>query len=66
MSRNNFNRLRLERLKRRISQWDVAKATGIHPTIISKFESGNITLSEGQIIKIREALGISEKGEVCN
>ena len=37
MSGENF---RIERLRHRLSQWQIARKTGIHPGRISRYENG--------------------------
>lgn len=55
--------LRIERLKRRMTQWELTKQTGIKPARISLFENGYIDLEDFEIDKIKQALGITEGGQ---
>ena len=49
-------RLTAERIKRGITQYELAKKTGIHPTDISKVESGRFPTFQGWKIRIAKAL----------
>ena len=49
--------LRLERIKKRISQWQLAQATGIGQSRISLFECGYIKLTAGELASISDVLG---------
>jgi len=49
---------RLKRLKLRISQWELAKLTGISQSRISLFERDQIVLKDREIKKIPEVLNI--------
>lgn len=49
-------RLTAERIKRGITQYELAKKTGIHPTDISKVESGRFPTFHGWKIRIAKAL----------
>jgi transcriptional regulator with XRE-family HTH domain len=51
-------RLRMERIRQRISQWVLGLKTGIDPSRISRFENNLLQLSDPEITKIREALGL--------
>jgi len=50
--------IRLERIKRRVSQWQLAQATGIGQSRISLFECGYIKLTAGELASISDALGL--------
>jgi len=50
--------IRLERIKRRISQWQLAQATGIGQSRISLFENGFVKLRAEELGSIRRALGL--------
>lgn len=50
--------LRLERVRRRMSQWALAQATGIGQSRISLFECGHIKLNAGELASIRDVLGL--------
>ena len=45
-----------EREKRGITQYELSKKTGIHPTDITKIESGRFPIFPGWKIRIAEAL----------
>jgi DNA-binding XRE family transcriptional regulator len=49
------------RAKKRLTQWDVRKATGIHQSKISLIENGYVNPSEDEKIKIATALGVNVK-----
>lgn len=45
---------------KRITQWDIRKATGIHQSKISLIERGYVVPSEEERIAIAEALGLKD------
>lgn len=49
-------RLTSERKKRGVTQYELSKKTGIHPTDISKVESGKFPTFPGWKIRIAKAL----------
>lgn len=54
-----MNRLREERVIRRITQIKVALATGINPSKISLIENGYIQPRDDEKAKLSNALGVS-------
>lgn len=54
----NFEDVRLLRLKMRVSQWRLSRATGIPQSKISLFERGDIDLKPVDIESICQALGM--------
>jgi len=48
--------LRLERLRLRLSQFEIALQTRIPPRRISAFENGYVNLSADEIARLRDAL----------
>jgi ribosome-binding protein aMBF1 (putative translation factor) len=54
-------KLEVERRKRFMSQWDLARATGIIQTRLSLIERGEVKPKEQEIGAIGKALGISLK-----
>ena len=55
----NSEDLRLARLKRRMSQWALAQATGIGQSRISLFECGYVKLTAGELASISDVLGLA-------
>ena len=53
--------IRLQRVQRRISQWELAKRTGISQSRISLFENGYIELKDEEVDRIMDALTV-ERG----
>jgi transcriptional regulator with XRE-family HTH domain len=53
-----FEALRLERLKRRLTQFQLSQLTGIRPSRISMFENGIVQLRNSEIDKLCEALKV--------
>ncbi len=56
-----MNRFKLRRIRKNLTQYQLAKATGIHQSTISLFENGMIDLPEESLQKIRQELGLSER-----
>ncbi len=54
-------RLEYERRHRGLSQAELARQTGLHPSTISKIESGRLNPYESQIRKLATALDMSEE-----
>jgi len=54
-------KLEVERRKRFMSQWDLARSTGIIQTRLSLIERGEVKPKEGEIRAIAKALGIPFK-----
>ncbi len=54
-------KLEVERRKRFMSQWDLARSTGIIQTRLSLIERGEVKPKEGEIGAIAKALGIPFK-----
>ncbi|HVM73776.1 MAG TPA: helix-turn-helix transcriptional regulator [Candidatus Paceibacterota bacterium] len=52
-------RVRATRLKKKISQADVAKLLGVHRSFVSQIERGVVNLSLKNIEKLARALGVS-------
>lgn len=53
------NRIVTARLKKGMSQWDLALKTGIHQTTLSRFENGSRRPGYSQIKKLAEVLDVS-------
>ena len=51
--------LRKERLERELSQWEMSKRAGLHPTYISRLENGRLGISFQTLALCAEALGLS-------
>jgi len=52
-------RVKTLRLDKKMSQGDVAKKLGVHPTYISKIERGEQNMSLEGMEKLAKALGVS-------
>ncbi len=59
MSAKICNKIRFERLKRRLSQEELALAAGITQTGLSKIENGSVSPTIDTIEFLAEALGMS-------
>jgi len=57
----NLQRLRFERLSRKVSQEEVAQALGINRSSYHKKENGSIKISVEEFAKILELLKIPER-----
>jgi len=54
------NQLRAERLKKRLTIWDLAQITHLHPSTLSHIEHGHRRAWPKQRSRIAEALGVPE------
>jgi len=54
--RSNLRKIRI--FDKRISQWELSKKSGVHPSRISLFECGKKTPSLNEMDRIAAALGI--------
>jgi len=52
-------KIKIKRIERGITQWELAKMIGIHPTTMSLFETGKIKPSKETLEKIAKILGCS-------
>ena len=50
--------LRKERLERELSQWEMSKRAGLHPTYISRLENGRLGISIQTLALCAEAFGL--------
>lgn len=55
-SKSNLRKVRI--FDKRISQWELSKKSGVHPSRISLFECGKKTPSLNEMNRISEALGM--------
>ncbi len=58
------NRVKEIRLKKQMSQGDLAKVLGVHPTYISGIERGVRNMALKNIEKLAKSLGVSVKNLV--
>ncbi|WP_150284130.1 helix-turn-helix transcriptional regulator [Rummeliibacillus sp. TYF-LIM-RU47] len=56
----NLQKLRYERLSRKISQEEMAKAIGVTRTTYYKKENGDIRITVDEFSKLLETMGISK------
>ena len=64
-----MTRLKDVRIEKGISQGQIYKATGIYPSSISAWESGNRDFNKAQlqtVIKIADALGVTDLRELAD
>ena len=59
MSENFTDRLKAARERRGLSQTDLAKLTGLQPSAVSHFETGNRAPSFDNLKRLADALGVS-------
>jgi transcriptional regulator with XRE-family HTH domain len=57
---SNLRRLREEQ---GLHQWQLAEKAGISTVMIGRYENGYVTPNEGTVLKLREALGLSNTDE---
>ncbi|NHM26331.1 helix-turn-helix transcriptional regulator [Desulfofundulus sp. TPOSR] len=55
-----MNRIREIRQQKKMTQFELARRTGIHPVNLSKVESGVLRAYPGWRKRIAEALGVTE------
>lgn len=56
----NFQKLRYERMSRKISQEEMAKLLGMNHTSYWKRENGKVAISVEEFIKMLEVMGIPQ------
>lgn len=54
------------RQQKGLSQWELARLSGIHPSLVSRLERGELKLYPGWRKKIAQALGVKEEELECN
>lgn len=63
MSQQVFDSLRMERLRRRLTQYDLSRLAGIRPDKISLLENGKIEPRGDELQRWSKALGLNLGGQ---